>query len=248
MGSDRGSIDEGWREALAGRFLVFEGPDGSGKSTQLRRFIEACRASGVGVTDVRDPGGTEVGERIRSVILDRYDEPVASVCEMLLYMASRAQLVARRIRPALERGELVVSDRFVASTLAYQGAAGGVDTDDIRETARIACAGVEPDLTIIFDVSESTASARLTGTSKRAKVPQMSLFGDRMEDKTEAFHRRVREGYLALARERPEVTLVIDGGRDEEAVWGSLVGALRERLGAGDGGGASGPDGGAGQP
>jgi dTMP kinase len=112
--------------SLAGRFLAFEGPDGSGKSTQFKRFVRACTEAGVPLCEVREPGGTEIGERIRAILLDKAHSDMALRCEMLLYMASRAQLVEQKIRPALAGGKLVLADRFVASTLAYQGAAGGL--------------------------------------------------------------------------------------------------------------------------
>ena len=147
---------------LAGRFVVFEGPDGSGKSTQFRRFSRACQDAGLTVCEVREPGGTYVGERIRAVLLDHADEEICLVTEMLLYMASRAQLVEARIRPALARGELVLADRYVASTLAYQGAAGGLPLEDIRAVAQVATGGLTPDLTVIFDVDQATAASRLS--------------------------------------------------------------------------------------
>jgi len=231
MGSQGMSIDARLASALGGKFLVFDGPDGSGKSTQIARFIRACDRARLAVTHVRDPGGTEVGERIREVLLERHDEPVAPVCEMLLYMASRAHLVAQRIRPALEAGSLVVSDRFVASTLAYQGTAGGVAREDILRVASIACAGVVPDLTVIFDVSRDAAAARLGGTRKAARSGhEPGLFGDRMEDKAEVFHRRVREGYLDLARADPEGVLLVDGSGTEDHVWDLLIEGLAARL------------------
>lgn len=122
-----------------GRFVVFDGPDGSGKSTQFRRLSELCRAAGVGVCEVREPGGTHVGERIRDILLDPIHKEMSLRCEMMLYMASRAQLVEERIRPALARGELVLADRYVTSTLAYQGTAGGLPFDEIMAVAAAAC-------------------------------------------------------------------------------------------------------------
>ena len=219
--------DRSWLMGLSGRFLVVDGPDGSGKTTQLGRLVGACREAGVEVTEVRDPGGTEVGEEIRRVLLESRDEPVGALTEMLLFMASRAQLVERRIRPALASGDLVISDRFVSSTLAYQGTAGGVGPGAIREVARIACAGVSPDLVVIFDVDEAAAARRL------------SPLLDRMEAKGAAFHRRVREGYLAQAREDPRGHLVVDASRGPEEVWASLMAGLEAWvLGAGGNRGA----------
>ncbi|MEZ6242726.1 MAG: dTMP kinase [Phycisphaerales bacterium] len=204
--------------ALAGKFLVFDGPDGSGKSTQLRRFLDAARDAGLDPCEVREPGGTEIGEKIRRALLDHLEEDMTLRCEMLLYMASRAQLVEQTIRPALDAGRLVVADRFVSSTLAYQGAAGGLPEEDIRAAARIACGDVTPDLVVIFDVDEDTAAGRLN--------PLL----DRMESKGREYHRRVREGYLAQIQRDPRRHLRVDASRGEDEVFGSLIEGLKERL------------------
>lgn len=214
-----------WLARLAGRFVVFDGPDGSGKSTQLGRLADACRAAGVPLCQVRDPGGTGVGERIREVLLSRENEGMSLRCEMLLYMASRAELVARHIRPALAAGEFVLADRFVSSTLAYQGTAGGLSAAEIRAAAEVATGGLWPDLTVIFDVDPQTAAARMGG-KKGAGDAALSLFADRMEAKGQEFQARVRQGYLAQAAAEPERYVVIeaDGGPDE--VWARLLDAL----------------------
>ena len=208
-----------WHHRLRGQFIVFEGPDGSGKSTQFHRLSDFAQARGLTVCEVREPGGTAIGEEIRNVLLDHRFVDLDVRAEMLLYMASRAQLVAERIGPALARGEVVLADRFVSSTLAYQGAAGGMSLDDIRAVAHIACGRVMPNLIVIFDVTEETASARLN--------PLL----DRMEAKGRAYHRRVREGYLSQAREDPEHYLVIDANGDANAVWSALVEQVAHRLG-----------------
>ncbi|MFM9994993.1 MAG: dTMP kinase [Phycisphaerales bacterium] len=210
--------EHAWLRALAGKFIAFEGPDGSGKSTQFRRFVAACRDAGVSVCEVREPGGTGVGEHIREVLLDHAQEDITLRAEMLLYMASRAQLVDTRIRPALERGELVAADRFVASTFAYQGAGGGLPEADIRAVADAALSGCLPDLTVLFDVDEATAATRLGPTP------------DRIEAKGRDYHRRVREGYLAQARADPARFRVIDATRGEEQVRYSLMSVLRARF------------------
>ncbi len=205
-------------EAIRGRFLVFEGPDGSGKTTQLARFAAACDGAHLPTTHVRDPGGTVVGERIRALLLEHSEEDIGARCEMLLYMASRAQLVAHRIAPALARGECVLADRFYASTLAYQGTAGGVPAEEILAAALIACGDNRPDLTIIFDVDEQTAATRL------------SPLLDRMEAKGAAFHRRVRAGYHDQARQDPERVVLIDAMRSEGEVFEAVLAALRDRF------------------
>lgn len=206
--------------AYAGRFLVVEGPDGSGKSTQLRRLIALVKAVNVPLCEVREPGGTPVGERIREhILLARAEEGLEMNvrCEMLLYMASRAELVERKIRPALARGELVLADRYIASTLAYQGAAGGLPAADISAVARVATRNLNPDVCVIFDIDEVSAAKRL------------SPLLDRMEAKGAAFHKKVRQGYLELAKQDPGRYLVVDASKGEDAVWAALVRGLAER-------------------
>jgi len=187
---------------LKGRFVVFEGPDGSGKSTQFSRLADICEGVGLNVTVVREPGGTPIGERVREVLLDPQLDEMSLRCEMMLYMASRAQLVEEVIRPALDRGELVLADRFVWSTIAYQGHAGGFPIDDIMLVAQAAVGHLDdgnwPDLTLLFDVDSETAATRLNPSK------------DRMELKGDSYHAKVREGYLVQARERPDLFAVID--------------------------------------
>ncbi|MFO0875536.1 MAG: dTMP kinase [Phycisphaerales bacterium] len=212
-----------WTSALRGRFLVLDGPDGSGKSTQFRRLADHCRAAGVVVAETREPGGTPIGEQIRTVLLDPHNGEMHVRCETMLYMASRAQLVHERIAPALARGELVLADRFISSTLAYQGTAGGLTREEILAVGDVAIGDVRPHLVILFDVDTQTAARRI------------SLFPDRMEQKDAAFHRRVREGYLDQARRDPAHHLVIDARPEPDAVWSALLAALEAwaRAGAG---------------
>lgn len=212
-------MDTPWLNGLAGKFIVFDGPDGSGKTTQFRRLLSLLQRHGIPACEVREPGGTLVGGDIRDILLDPAHQAMSLRCEMLLYMASRAQLVERVIRPALARGELVVADRFVSSTIAYQGAAGGLPLDEIRAVARVATGGLEPDLVLVFDVDEETAARRL------------SPLLDRMEAKGREFHRRVRQGYLDQVRAEPSRFIRLDAAASEEAVWTSLLDALRTRRG-----------------
>lgn len=227
-------METSWLARLAGRFIVFDGPDGSGKSTQLKRFVGACQAAGLSMCEVREPGGTPVGERIRAILLDRQLDGVTLRCEMLLYMASRVQLVETRIRPALEAGQVVIADRFVSSTLAYQGAAGGLPEAEIRAVASVAVGMTWPDLVVIFDVAPEVAARRTKGVErqgKRTAAAGSSLFDDRIEQRGNGYQAKVREGFLAQAAADPAHHLVIDGGRDEDEVWKSLLAGLKAWLG-----------------
>ncbi len=206
---------------LSGRFVVFDGPDGCGKSTQFRRFAHWARAQGVVVTEVREPGGTDIGEQVRAILLDPRNTAMTIRAEMLLYMASRAQLLEERIRPALSRGEFVLADRFVSSTLAYQGTGGGMTRADILEVARVAVGEMWPDEVVVFDVDLATASKRLPTTL------------DRMEQKDAAFHERVREGYLQQCREDPARYIAIDARVEADAVFAQLIEAFERRKDAG---------------
>lgn len=214
-------MEHDWTRHLAGRFLVFDGPDGSGKSTQIKRFGALCRENRVELVEVREPGGTAVGEQIRSILLDPGNADCISLkTEMLLYMASRAQLVEERIRPALREGALVVADRFVSSTLAYQGTAGGLDISEILAVSAVALGDCRPDLVVIFDVDEETAAGRLN--------PLL----DRIEQRGREYHRRVREGYRVQAARDPDRHLVIDASCDPDRVFVDLLQGLRTRFSA----------------
>jgi len=227
-----------WPRALAGKFLVCEGPDGSGKSTQMKRLTEACQAVGVHVTTVREPGGTSVGEQIRSVLLDPSSE-MTFHCEMLLYMASRAQLVEETVKPALAAGHLVIADRFLTSTFAYQGAGGGLLAEDIKAVGRVATPGLSPDLVLIYYVDVETATARTrgvpatTGKKKAATAEALrgvTLFDDRIERRSDDFRRRVHESYLAQAKADPAHHELLDAKGNAEQVWDLTARALSSRF------------------
>jgi len=227
MGVSGGDVS--WMGGLGGRLIVFDGPDGSGKSTQASRFAGCARRAGLEVVEVRDPGGTAIGERVREVLLDPSCHEMDVRCELMLYMASRAQLVAEKIKPASERGALVVADRYVSSTLAYQGTAGGLSEDEIVSSAEAACGGFFPaDLTVVFDVDQATAAHRLN--------PLL----DRMERKGAAFHKRVRAGFLSQVARWPERYVVVDATAGEAEVFVAMMDAVRGRCGvwgSGRGGG-----------
>lgn len=203
---------------MRGTFITFEGPEGSGKSTHVARLAERLRGLGLEVVCTREPGGTRTGEMIREILQhDRTGEPIVPEAEVLLFAASRAQLVGRVIRPALERGAWVLCDRFADSTTVYQGMGRGFGMDRMIEISAFALGGVAPDLTLLLDVDVSAGLARM-----RRRNTEQGVDGDRFERETREFHERVREGYLALSRRFPERIRTIDAARDPEAVAGDV--------------------------
>jgi dTMP kinase len=202
---------------LAGRFLVIDGPDGAGKTTQQALLARSLREEGLDVSTLRDPGGTAIGDRIRKILLDPEATEMSVACETLLYMASRAQLAHELIRPALSAGACVLMDRFISSTIAYQGA-GGEDVEEILTAGRIAVGDLWPDLTLLLDLPSREGLDR---SAKRGRL-------DRMESKTLAFHERVRKGFLDQAQQDPEHFLVIDASSDPQSVHASICDHLAQ--------------------
>ena len=179
-------------------FITLDGLDGSGKTSQLSRLAGWLRDRGIDVVTCRDPGSTATGDAVRAILLDRHDLALAATTEMLLYMAARAQLVAEVVRPALERGSWVVSDRYLLANVVYQGHAGGLEPDVVRSVGAIANGGLAPDLTLLLDVDLATAARRLARPL------------DRLERRGEDYRSRVRAGYLAEARNDPGRIVVVD--------------------------------------
>lgn len=201
-----------------GKFIVLEGPEGSGKSTQIACLARRLEAANHRVRMVREPGGTVIGEEIRKVLLDAKNHHMTVGTELLLYMACRAQLVHEVIRPALDAGLVVLADRFLTSTIVYQGIAGGMGAEEVKRLYRAACGDVEPDLVIVLDLPAEAGLARVQRTF------------DRMEQKPVEFHRRVREGYLAVARAEPERHVVVDASRPIDEVGESLWREVKRRV------------------
>ncbi len=199
-----------------GRFIVFEGGEACGKTTQA-----SVLASRLGAVLTREPGGTRIGEAIRSVVLDPAAEALDERTEALLMAADRAQHVAQLIRPSLESGRHVVSDRYIGSSLAYQGHGRGLPIEDIEMLSSWATNGLQPDLVVLLDLPVEVARERRLDAT------------DRMEAEDQIFHRRVRDGFLTLASANPEGWVVLDAGRPVDEVTAAIDEAVADRLGLG---------------
>ena len=205
---------------MKGTFITFEGSEGSGKSTQIAFAMEYLKKKKLPVVFVREPGGVNVSEQIREILLDVKNKNMTKECETLLYMASRAQLVREVIAPALQKGRIVLCDRFLDSTVAYQGYGCGVDLNFIYSLGKFATKNLVPDLTFVFDIDAKAGLSRI----KRAK--------DRIEQRELAYHNRVRRGYLALAREDKKRIRLIDSQQSKEAIQKQVQDFLNKLLGS----------------
>lgn len=201
------------RTLAEGLFIVFEGGDSAGKTTQVRALARWLAEQGIAFRLTHEPGDSWLGGEIRRLVLSPDSGPISPRAESLLYIADKAQHVVEVVRPALERGEVVVCDRYVDSTIAYQAAGRNLAADDVETIARWATGDLHPDLTVLLDVDPAQAVGRLATK-------------DRMESESDDFHRRVREGFLALARRSPERYLVLPA-RDSIA---SISRRVRERV------------------
>jgi dTMP kinase len=206
---------------MRGRFITLEGPDGSGKSTQLLQLTSWLTAQGYTILKTREPGGTRLGECIRELLHNPTHTEMVAHTEILLYSASRAQLVAEVIRPALEAGTVVLCDRYFDSTYAYQGYGRGLSLEDLRRITEFAVQGLIPDLTLYLDVPPEV------GLRRRAQSGEAL---NRLDRETLAFHTRVREGYLALADAEPARWSVIDASRTIGEVQHDLQAVVRRHL------------------
>ncbi len=217
------------RRAAPGLFLSLEGSDGSGKSTQMRFLVERLRSEGFTVVENQEPGATHIGRQIRRILLDPAHQEMAGMTELLLMFASRAQAAAEIIRPALERGDIVVSDRFTDSTLAYQGEGRGIGFDRVLAAHKLALGDLLPDLTICLtvDVATGLERARQRNSSNDGQASEARLDRQSLE-----FHQRVAEGYRKIARLEPQrFRLVAGEGEPEivaERVWREVAPVLRK--------------------
>ncbi len=211
----------GYADPVRGLFITFEGAEGVGKTTQVARATAYLRARGIEPLVTREPGGTPLAEKLRSIVLEPGQAPVVAAAELLLMFAARASHVAEVIRPALEAGRCVLCDRFTDATEAYQGGGRGVEPEWIRALAGIAHPGLLPALTIVFDAPASVAHARLASRGGRQ---------DRIESEDAAFFERVRATYLAIAAREPERVRVVDATRPEGEVAASVAALLDTAL------------------
>lgn len=195
---------------MAGTFITFEGIDGSGKSTHLRLLAQFLQSNGLEVVLTREPGGTPVGNRLRAALLDAREE-VDPLTELLVFAADRAQHVRRVLRPAIEQGRVVISDRYADATVAYQGAGRGFSAELISEIIALATEGLRPDLTLLFDLSVTESNTR---TRRRTNGQHA---GDRLDAEDAEFHTRVRDAYLRLAETEPDRIKVIETNQSVEA-------------------------------
>jgi dTMP kinase len=191
---------------MKGTFVTFEGIEGSGKSTQIVLLANYLKSHGNRVVLTREPGGTPIGDQIRKILLDPANKAIDPAAELLLYAASRAQHLSEVILPALAAGSIVLCDRFSDATLAYQGYGRGLDRKMIRELDRIVTAGMRPDLTLLLDIDAAAGLARARGRNNSRGLEAEARF----ENEEIAFHERVRQGYLALAKQEPERIRVVD--------------------------------------
>ena len=211
------------KQKPSGKLISFEGSEGSGKSTHIARLAAHLQKAGREVLSTREPGGTEIGEQIRNIIVhnSKGDEMCAET-ELLLFTAARAQLVREVIAPALTRGVIVLSDRYLDSSTVYQGIVRNLAADPVNQINRFAVGNVMPDLTIVIDVPEKVSLARLK--QRASDLP------DRMERENIDFYTKVREGYLVLAKGMPERFVVVDGTKTEEVIAKRIWEEVQDRV------------------
>jgi dTMP kinase len=214
-----------------GKFITFEGLDGTGKSTQLRRLAAALREAGHKVIETREPGGTPTAEKIRKILLDSGTAGLAPLAEMALMFASRAQHITEVIEPSLAAGTIVLCDRFTDSTEAYQGSGRKLGSDGVRQLHRVLCGDLQPDLTILLDSDPHSSVSRARRRNKAAlKTPGRTHDENRFEQETRAFFIRVREGYAAIAKREPGRVVMVDARGTPAQTHQRIVEVVRKKL------------------
>jgi dTMP kinase len=215
-----------------GKFITFEGLDGTGKSTQMRKLAAALRAAGHKVVETREPGGTPTGEKIRRVLLDSATEGLSPLAEMALMFASRAQHIAEVIQPALEHGQIVLCDRFTDSTEAYQGSGRKLGSEVVLKLHRALCGDLQPDLTILLDSDPAISVGRARRRNKRVARGPSRGHGDenRFEREAGAFFARVREGYVAIAKREHARVVMVDARGTPAQTHTRVMGIVGHRL------------------
>jgi dTMP kinase len=218
-----------------GKFITFEGLDGTGKSTQMRKLAAALRASGHKVVETREPGGTAAGEKIRRVLLDSATEGLSPLAEMALMFASRAQHIAEMIQPARDRGQIVLCDRFTDSTEAYQGGGRKLGSEAVLELHRVLCGDLQPDLTILLDSDPALSVGRARRRNRRAShagknAGKHHSDENRFEQQSRAFFARVHEGYLAIAAREPGRVVRVDASGTPAQTHRKIMEALQRKL------------------
>lgn len=214
-----------------GKFITFEGLDGSGKSTQMRRLAAMLREAGYKVIETREPGGTPTAEKIRRVLLDSSTAGLSPLAEMALMFASRAQHIAEVIEPGLAAGTIVLCDRFTDSTEAYQGSGRKLGSEPVRELHRVLCGNLQPDLTILLDSNPHASLSRARRRNKRnSKGASRGHDENRFEQETRAFFGRVRDGYAAIAKREPGRVVTVDARGTPGQTQQRIVEVVRKKL------------------
>ncbi|MDD7305592.1 MAG: dTMP kinase [Peptoniphilaceae bacterium] len=205
---------------MTSKFIVFEGPDGSGKTTILKKIKEILTEKGYQINDFREPGGTRISEKIRDLILDNSNDEMTARCEALLYAASRAQLLEEKIKPLLNEGSIVLCDRFVLSSLMYQGIGRNLGIDKIKQINDFAIGNIKPDLTLFFNIDYKTALDR----------KRQNFESDRLENEEDSFHKRIFDGYINLIEKYRDQIVTVDATQSIDQVTNYCVSIIEKLL------------------
>ena len=205
---------------MKGLLIVFEGPDGSGKTTVLEKVYKKLLQDGYDIYKFREPGGTEISEKIREIILDNENVKMSSRCEALLYAASRAQLVEEKLRPLLEKGSIILCDRFVMSSILYQGIGRGLGVDEVKNINDFAIGEIRADLTLFLNIDYKTAIDR----------KRRNFVSDRLENEDDSFHKKTYDGYIDLSKKFKDEIIQIDANKDVETVVNNCLDVIKTYL------------------